>query len=424
MTDRAQALLHVTDMLYAAALRDDTAGDATVQWSSALSALGEACGATGSVVLALSRSRHEFLRTVLVGLDASVADKYTSYYAARDPVLEPALVNSAPGTLLFSEALIDRPTFVRSEFYCDWMQSIGMFAGAAVTLVQSETSRAVLYMSRERAAGSFTRADEQAISSLIPHLQRASQLAIRLAARERDRQVPPAHLHASSGPIIIADERARPLYANAAAETLLRAAGTLRVEARSLGAAGSLSSASTAATRCLRALIASACGTGDSRSAAAMSCEVDPAGSGGSVVLRDVSGRAALLVIVSPMPIAAQVPGSLFHDFVPAASEARAVLSIVDLTAPSVDATSHTGVHGFLCQHFGLTETEAAVALDIAAGSGLSAIADSRHVTLATVRTQAARIYMKTNVRGQVALASLVTRLSERLAAAASAIRH
>ena len=184
MTLRATALLQVTDMLYTAALIDDVKGAATAAWAGALGLLGQTCGATGSVVMGISCSRHEFLRAVFVGRDPCTAGRYTSYYAARDPVLEPALARSAPGTLLFSESLIERPVFIRSEFYCDWMQSIGMFAGAAVTLVQSETSRAVLYMSRERTAGSFTIDDEAALASLIPHLQRASQLAIRLAAHQ------------------------------------------------------------------------------------------------------------------------------------------------------------------------------------------------------------------------------------------------
>ena len=414
MTLRATALLQVTDMLYTAALIDDVKGAATAAWAGALGLLGQTCGATGSVVMGISCSRHEFLRAVFVGLDPCTAGRYTSYYAARDPVLEPALARSAPGTLLFSESLIERPVFIRSEFYCDWMQSIGMFAGAAVTLVQSETSRAVLYMSRERTAGSFTTDDEAALASLIPHLQRATQLAIRLAAHQSDRR-PPAHLHASSVPVIIADQRARPIYANAAAELLLRNAGSLKIEPQPQGVSGSLCGLTAAATRHLRALIASVCGTGARHTADSMSSGIVPASSGGSIVLRDVRGAAALLVMVSPMPIVAQGPGCLFHDCVPASSEARAVLSIVDLSVPYTNAVSHAGVRRCLSEHFGLTDAEAAVAVDIAGGAGLAAIAEIRCVTLATVRNQAARIYLKTNTRGQVALAAFVTRLSERI---------
>ena len=420
MTPRATALLQVTDMLYTAALIDDVNGAATTAWAGALGLLGQTCGATGSVVMGLSCSRHEFLRAVLVGLDPCTAGKYTSYYATRDPVLEPALARSAPGTLLFSESLIERPAFVRSEFYCDWLQSIGMFAGAAVTLVQSETSRAVLYLARERTTGSFTIDDEAALASLVPHLQRAAQLAIRLAAHQSDRRWPPAHLHVSSGPVIIADQRARPIYATAAAELLLRNAGSLKIEPQPQGVYGSLCGLSAAATRRLRALIASACGVGGRHTADGMSSGIVPASSGGSIVLRDVRGAAALLVMVSPMPILAQGPGCLFHDCVPASSEARAVLSIVDLSVPSTNAVSHAGVRRCLSEHFGLTAAETAVAVDIAGGVGLAAIAESRRVTLATVRTQAATIFLKTNTRGQVALAAFVTRLAERIGSVSS----
>jgi DNA-binding CsgD family transcriptional regulator len=51
---------------------------------------------------------------------------------------------------------------------------------------------------------------------------------------------------------------------------------------------------------------------------------------------------------------------------------------------------------------FRLTEAEADVAVESAAGSGLETVARSRGVSLATVRTQLQRVYDKTGVRGPV----------------------
>lgn len=407
-------ILDITNLLYTAALSDDGPGGSELAWRSALERMSQTCGGHGSAVLGLTRGRFDFARSVLVGVDTNSADQYCAYYAARDPVLEPALSRSAAGVMLFSEALMPRSELIKSEFYTDWLHSRGWLAGGATTLINAGSSRCVLYFARERRSGSFTTEEMSALAFLVPHAQRAAALAIRLLEHRTVTRLMDTATFAASAPLIIVDRHAVPVYVNRAAKSLLRAADRLSVESPRFGGPGALRGASEANTRRLRALIVTACGTGaqwTSRKSAAATY----ASGGGSLVVRSSADRAPLVISVAPMPIVAQGARSLFHQLLPAASEPRAILTCADLAPGPAGAAVNGGLHACLCSSFGLTAAEADVAVDISAGSGLASVATQRQVSLATVRTQAAQIYQKTGVRGQVELASFITRLAAHL---------
>jgi DNA-binding CsgD family transcriptional regulator len=65
-----------------------------------------------------------------------------------------------------------------------------------------------------------------------------------------------------------------------------------------------------------------------------------------------------------------------------------------------------------LSETFGLTDTEAGVALGIASGRQLAEIAADRGVKIETIRVHSKRVFGKTQTRGQAELAALLTRLA------------
>jgi DNA-binding CsgD family transcriptional regulator len=69
---------------------------------------------------------------------------------------------------------------------------------------------------------------------------------------------------------------------------------------------------------------------------------------------------------------------------------------------------------GALRRAHGLTRAEADVALALADGQGLDAIAAQRSVAIATVRSQVQSVYAKMGVHRQAELAAAVRRLSGR----------
>jgi len=65
-----------------------------------------------------------------------------------------------------------------------------------------------------------------------------------------------------------------------------------------------------------------------------------------------------------------------------------------------------------LTDMFGLTPAEASVAIGIVGGKHLAEIAAARGVKTGTVRVHSKTVFAKTRTRGQVELATLVTRVA------------
>jgi DNA-binding NarL/FixJ family response regulator len=128
-------------------------------------------------------------------------------------------------------------------------------------------------------------------------------------------------------------------------------------------------------------------------------------------VLPRPSMRPAFLVLVVPLPAHIRSGGSAFAALVPAGDQAAAVVSIVDPDGARSAAGLGPILRSYLRVQYALTDAEVSVALDILAGDGLEAVAVRRGVTMATVKTQARRVYEKAGVRGQLGLAQLVARL-------------
>jgi DNA-binding CsgD family transcriptional regulator len=120
------------------------------------------------------------------------------------------------------------------------------------------------------------------------------------------------------------------------------------------------------------------------------------------------SGGTALAMAVAPLshqrPAAAAWIDGLGRD----AARATAVVFVADPAAGGDRATAGERLRAI----YGLTPAEAEVAVAVAGGEGLRAVAAGQGVALATVRTQAQQAYRKTGVRGQAGLARVVGQIA------------
>jgi DNA-binding CsgD family transcriptional regulator len=85
--------------------------------------------------------------------------------------------------------------------------------------------------------------------------------------------------------------------------------------------------------------------------------------------------------------------------------DARAVVTFTDISR------CVTPPAALLSETFGLTGTETAIALAVAHGEDLQAIAARKAISIQTVRSHLKAIFAKTNTRRQLALAVLITKL-------------
>jgi DNA-binding CsgD family transcriptional regulator len=103
----------------------------------------------------------------------------------------------------------------------------------------------------------------------------------------------------------------------------------------------------------------------------------------------------------------------LVVSILPLSEERRPALNSAKLLlAVSDPEFSHVPTVNMLTDMFGLTPTEAGVAIGIASGKQLVQIAADRGIKIETVRVHLKVVFSKTQTRGQPELAALLTRLA------------
>ena len=402
MAISVEALSRILGSVYEAAL-DETGAT----WSDALADISVAVTARGPAILAMERQRFDYVRTYALRTDEIAVARHHEYYARLDPALEPALTHAPIGQVLVTDALIPTRELVRTEFYNDWLRVLGVHSCAAAVVHRDQGSGVALYLTRERVAGPFANEDLALLSLLMPHVQRAAATALRLAAAHSANDTLTGALDRVGDAVLVVDRDGHVLVTNRAADRLLAEGDGLSVDRRGPQGVGGLRASRAADTLELRRLIAEAAAWAHLQHGRRIT--VDATRGGGTLVLKRPSGRPALYAIVSPVPAASERPPNTFVELTRPCQGGAAIVLIRNPGA--APAGTDRGLLNYLQATYQLTETEAAVAVQVCTGGGLAAVARERDVSLATVRTQVQRVYQKTGARGQVELAGLVDRL-------------
>jgi DNA-binding CsgD family transcriptional regulator len=243
------------------------------------------------------------------------------------------------------------------------------------TLLTEGSVSTVVSVSRPYSEGEFDAAQTQLFAALIPHLQRAVQLRIRLAALDGPPTSSAEMLNRLPHAVLLVDAGASVIFANDAARDILGAGNGLSLDRDGLKAE------TTEDTRRLRQTIADC---------AEPASELDGAGGRLRLSRRD-RGPLTMLVI----PHRTQVT---WIDVL----RPTAILFITEAAQPAVLRSER------FSRDFGLTRAEAVFAVEISKGDGLQAAARRLGVSLTTVRTHLAHVFDKTGTRRQAELVRLI----------------
>jgi DNA-binding CsgD family transcriptional regulator len=243
------------------------------------------------------------------------------------------------------------------------------------TLLTEGPVATVVSVSRPGSEGEFGATEIRLFGALIPHLQRAVQLRLRLAALDGPPTSSAEMLNRLPYAVLLVDARAGVIFANQAATKILSASDGLSLDRDGLKAETAED------TRRLRQSIADC---------------AEPAselgGAGGRLRLsRRSRGPLTMLVI----PHRTRVT---WIDVL----RPTAILFIADPEQAAAVGSERLG------QDFGLTRAEAVFAVEISKGDGLQAAAGRLGVSLATVRTHLAHVFDKTGTRRQAELVRLI----------------
>jgi PAS domain-containing protein len=249
-----------------------------------------------------------------------------------------------PGTVLRAEAVCTDRELRRTEYFEDWLRPQGLGAGG-FGIIGTARRPVVLSFARSTSRGHLDTKEIGIARALVPHLSRALALSEHLERLVAEHAARSAALDQVGVGVILVDAEARPLLLNRRAQTLLDGGDGITI------ARDGLTAARPETTGALRRLVADAAGTTAGRGTSA----------GGALTLPRPSGRRALMALVTPVTRGRwQVRG---------VAAAGVLVSDPEDVPPAPAQTFR--------RLWGLTEAEAALACQLAAGRSLDEAAQA-----------------------------------------------
>ena len=263
-----------------------------------------------------------------------------------------------------------------SELYRDHWERLGIFEILHYCLFDDDEVTGGITFTRPREAGPFTGEDLGAARILLPHIQRAARVHLKIEqVSGKDRMMREAwnHLHQ---PVMIVSDRRRFVFLNDAAERLLK-----ERDGFWLGRSGRIDTTVRAEAEILSELISGVFGNGSGSN-----------GLGGRAQITR-RGRRPLIINVTPFKE---------HNGTSASSE-RFALVIVNDPEKTAGASEEE-----LRTVYALTRSEARVARLLGEGRSLASVCEILDISSNTARTHLKRIYTKTGTNRQSSLVRLM----------------
>lgn len=348
-------------------------------WTDVMAQVAQAFPSNAQTFYFLNRATGHLRPMCLRGIDLGLLPSLDALYFAPDnPCLWMTKQWHRPGVVRTNERMEGhlRRTgdLFRSAYYNEWMRPQGLHHMIGNTLVAEGELVANITLMRPRDMPTFDATEVRRFEHLTRHMARALQTGFTLEARAAgsDRW---AALAALPGAVAVVDAELRPVFANAAMDTLLRAGRTLAQRAGRIVAVDA-----DAHGRLITALRSA----GEAPAAPVWL----PAASGGGVMLLDVT------------PVAAR-PGT----YLPA----RPLVML----AVRRGAIAPADMARVLREHHGCTRSETALAVHLAQGLDLQAAAAALGLTYGTARVYLKTLFQRLDVHSQAQLVAALTRLGE-----------
>lgn len=364
-------VLGAIDKIYAAALHAE-------KWTTALGAVTGVMTA-GHTILA---ARGDPIAPMLAAYQVDDRALARLAWAVGAGLLGPLDFNALPlGAVVARNQIVPDREFVRSDYYNDIIRPLNGFNSFFARQQHGQVGF-TLAVCRRYGEEDFTAQDAKTLRALLPHLTNAVELTYRLGAAQ-SASANFAHLldQLECG-VVVTDGSARPLFLNKQAQRIVAEADGLTIQRSGLAAA------TRSATRQLRQAVAALAREHDGASAERLRLRLDRP-----------SLRPALMATL--MPVWRLRAEHMSGD------APRVAIFLKELAAPlRIDNMA-------VAEAFRLTRREAEVAALIGAGYDLERIAGMLDMGLATVRSHLKRVFSKTGMHRQSALASLVRGLAD-----------
>jgi DNA-binding CsgD family transcriptional regulator len=342
--------------IYAAAVTPE-------DWEPAIRDIRRALGATSGVLMAADEPIWSIEGSALRG---DAVESYEQYYCHLDYVLADVKEGPVAAVRTGTELVLPRRN---TEFYTDWLHPNELADGLFFRLTGGPTPSCFTVAGPKQTEPFDTPERVKVMSSLVVHLQQAIRIQQRMGALANRSVELVGALNAVRHGIMLVGSDCCVLDVNTAAEAILRAGDGVHVHAGRIGATNTITER--ALYRALHAaLLGESSGIRHSR----------------SLICERPSGKRPYVIHVHPLHRSGSDEMS---------RDAIAIVLIVDPEQEPEPAAE------LLRRLFGLTRSEAEVAVRIARGADVKAIAEDLSISLATVRTHLRHVFDKTDTHRQ-----------------------
>ncbi len=367
--DLNRAVVDAVEAIYTAAYESSA-------WPEALTKVSRVLGSAGACVFAMENGSRRVPIWAHIGIGDNTAE-YRAHYAAIDPRARFAAAH--PETFIhYDYMLIDERGIDRDEFY-SWQSKtsddLRYFVGCRLALDPQHSAFAAFHWQRKH--GHAQMSEIRRFERFAGHIARALTLGNRIGTATRIGSALEAALDGLGCAVALLDRSGRVVVMNRSAESILAADDGLSV------VEGRLAAAHSDDARELDRLLVAAL--------------TDPPGDSGIGIVRRKSRRRSYLVTVAPLPHRAT-------GFAPSAPSV-----CVHITDPGHRPLMPGAV---LMRLYGLTASEAAIAVRVGSGMSVKQAAGDLEITLNTARVHLHRVFAKTATHRQIDLVQLLRAIS------------
>ena len=359
------------------------AAEDTTRWTGFLEPFAEAIGGrdTNLIIVDWDRTGNSLQANVRSHPDTLAA--YRDYWNARNPYVQSRHpFAAAEGAIVTGRQLVPDAVLRGTPFYHEFLRPAGIDDLLGINVFVRSSLMACVVTHYGPDDGERTRGQIELARCLLPHLQRAVEISIRLQQTSLHESAFSRMLEKLPGGLLLVEGRGLVRHLNRTAKQILDRKDGLRI------VSGQIVGVDRRSNQELQACIAGACRTSNGNGFSA----------GGTVYISRPAGQAPYVATVSPVSVA----GRLREIY-----RAAAVISIKDPAAePSLSPL-------VLRRTLGLTRAEARIALALLEDKTREEIASDFGITINTMRTHMRSLLGKAGVRHRPALVKLLMNLSQ-----------
>ncbi len=373
----AKEVLHAIDLIYSASLNSE-------RWIDFLWHLSKISGGVRTHLVGQDHLGHVNSGVATANYDQRFIDAFIEYYGTINPWLRSFLVRESPKAYSVEE-YVPKDELMKTEFYSDWvLPQENHGAGGGVVLFKDKTKMYLLggqvgYKDQETLEPRYV----ELLDLFAPHIRNSVEIARTLHGRSLQSAIVTSYLDQLDAAVMIISENGALVFANQKAGELLDSGAMVH---RNLAD---------------KLVFIDQKAQGILEKCYGFSKDLEKR-QGAHFSIRDPDSNSAYVCRISSF----LCPKIDFNPFegVPGAPESSVLVTIAPRNAP-------VGVKDTLQIAYGLTESEAEIAMFVAEGATLPEIADRRSVSLHTVRTQLKISLSKMDVHRQVDLVRVIEEL-------------